>query len=204
VQLRGKARVEAIRRRIDSIVQLRHWCDGFRYLEHAISFPESSAIAYRCQHELDHAGAKLETGACCNGRSRVVRFGTGLHGESVGTIPGWARTLRDTIARRVIGVARADHVTINEYAPGDSIWPHTDDFGYDTPIVSVSVGAPARFVLSRETDDGSESIRIEAAHGSAIVLERDAARLCKHAIEAWTEQPGTRWSIVFRVRRVVG
>lgn len=96
----------------------------------------------------------------------------------------------------MIGVARADHLTINEYRPGDSIWPHVDDFGYDTPIVTLSVGSPAMFVLSR----GPEVIRVEVGSGSVVVLERDAARQCKHAIEAWAEQPGTRWSIVFRVR----
>src|SRR5882724_2878603 len=191
-------RAEATRRRISDLIRLHEWADGFRYIENAITFPETSALAYRCQWELDQTGARLETGSICNGRSRVVRFGIDLHGHEVARWPEWARDLRHRLSARVMGVARADHLTINEYQPGDSIWAHTDDFGYDTPIVTVSVGAPARLVLSRAAD----RIRLEMVAGSAVVLDRDAARACKHAIEAWDEQPGIRWSIVFRVRAV--
>lgn len=190
-------KVEALRRRLDAIVRPPDWADGFRYVEHVLTHPESSALAYRCQWELDHAGDRLESGECCNGRSRVVRFGNSLASRGPSrSMPGWASSLRAQLDHVHEDIATCDSLTINEYAPGASIWPHTDSFGYGTPIVSVSVGSPARFVLSR----GADRIGRIAEVGSVIVLERDAARMCRHAIEAWTEQPGARWSIVFRVR----
>jgi DNA oxidative demethylase len=98
---------------------------------------------------------------------------------------------------------RPDACLINRYAPGTKLSLHQDknEADYTAPIVSVSLGLPARFLLGglRRND---RVTRVGLQHGDVVVWGR-SARLAYHGVDMLKdgEHPATgryRFNLTFR------
>jgi DNA oxidative demethylase len=98
---------------------------------------------------------------------------------------------------------RPDACLINRYDPGTKLSLHQDknEADYGAPIVSVSLGLPAKFLFGglKRNDRGR---RIELRHGDVVVWGR-AARLAYHGVDTLKdgEHPATgrcRFNLTFR------
>jgi len=98
---------------------------------------------------------------------------------------------------------RPDACLINRYAPGTKLSLHQDknEADYTAPIVSVSLGLPAKFLFGglRRND---RVTRIELRHGDVVVWGR-AARLAYHGVDTLKDgdHPATgrcRFNLTFR------
>jgi DNA oxidative demethylase len=96
-----------------------------------------------------------------------------------------------------------DACLINRYAPGAKLSLHQDknETDFTHPIVSVSLGLPARFLFGglRRND---RVTRVELIHGDVVVWGR-SARLAYHGVDALKngEHPATgrcRFNLTFR------
>ncbi len=102
---------------------------------------------------------------------------------------------------------QADACLINRYVPGAQMGSHQDRNERDRsqPIVSVSLGIPARFFVMQpvlEPSTGNKSIPVDLHDGDVIVFG-GAARMCSHGVRKL--KPGThplwgetRWNLTFR------
>lgn len=100
-----------------------------------------------------------------------------------------------------------DACLINRYVPGAQMGSHQDRNERDRsqPIVSVSLGIPARFFVMQpesEPSTGNKSIPVDLQDGDVIVFG-GAARMCSHGVRKL--KPGThplwgeaRWNLTFR------
>jgi DNA oxidative demethylase len=112
------------------------------------------------------------------------------------------------LAARAAAVAgfedfRPDACLINRYAPGAKLSLHQDknEADYTAPIVSVSLGLPAKFLFGglQRTDRVQ---RVELRHGDVVVWGR-AARLAYHGVDTLKDgdHPATgrcRFNLTFR------
>ena len=96
-----------------------------------------------------------------------------------------------------------DACLINRYAPGTRLTLHQDrnEKDYRAPIVSVSLGLPAKFLWGGAAR-GDKVTRIVLGHGDVVVWGR-AARLVHHGIDTLKdgEHPATgrcRFNLTFR------
>ncbi|MEE9334840.1 MAG: alpha-ketoglutarate-dependent dioxygenase AlkB [Granulosicoccaceae bacterium] len=102
-----------------------------------------------------------------------------------------------------------DACLINRYVPGAQMGAHQDRNERDRtqPIVSVSLGIPARFFIVNENTELSsqankKSIPVDLSDGDVIVFG-GAARMCSHGVRKlkpgyhplWGE---ARWNLTFR------
>ncbi len=100
-----------------------------------------------------------------------------------------------------------DACLINRYVPGAQMGSHQDRNERDRtqPIVSVSLGIPARFFVARDEQHASassKSISVDLSDGDVIVFG-GAARMCAHGVRKlksglhplWGE---ARWNLTFR------
>jgi DNA oxidative demethylase len=96
-----------------------------------------------------------------------------------------------------------DACLINRYAPGAKLSLHQDknETDFAAPIVSVSLGLPAKFLFGglRRND---RVIRVELRHGDVVVWGR-SARLAYHGVDTLKdgEHPATgrcRFNLTFR------
>lgn len=96
-----------------------------------------------------------------------------------------------------------DACLINRYAPGAKLSLHQDknEADYTAPIVSVSLGLPAKFLFGglRRSD---RVTRVELRHGDVVVWGR-SARLAYHGVDTLKEgdHPATgrcRFNLTFR------
>jgi DNA oxidative demethylase len=101
------------------------------------------------------------------------------------------------------GDFRPDACLINRYAPGAKLSLHQDknETDYTAPIVSVSLGLPAKFLFGgiRRNDRVK---RVELRHGDVVVWGR-AARLAYHGVDTLKDgdHPATgrcRFNLTFR------
>jgi alkylated DNA repair protein (DNA oxidative demethylase) len=101
------------------------------------------------------------------------------------------------------GDFRPDACLINRYAPGTKLSLHQDrnEADYAAPIVSVSLGLPARFLFGglKRTDRVK---RVELRHSDVVVWGR-AARLAYHGVDTLKDgdHPATgrcRFNLTFR------
>jgi alkylated DNA repair protein (DNA oxidative demethylase) len=95
-----------------------------------------------------------------------------------------------------------DACLINRYAVGTQMGMHrdTDEASYDHPIVSLSLGLTARFVLGGLERGGRTQV-IELHHGDTMVFG-GPARLRYHGVRALKEGDGThafRTNLTFRM-----
>ncbi len=98
---------------------------------------------------------------------------------------------------------RPDACLVNRYAPGAKLSLHQDknEADYGEPIVSVSLGLPAKFLFGGlKRNDRIK--RIELRHGDVVVWGR-AARLAYHGVDTLKdgEHPATgrfRFNLTFR------
>jgi len=101
---------------------------------------------------------------------------------------------------------KPDACLINRYVPGAQMGAHQDRNERDRsqPIVSVSLGIPARFfVMLEDTADSAKSIPVDLSDGDVIVFG-GAARMCSHGVRKlksglhplWGE---ARWNLTFRM-----
>ena len=97
-----------------------------------------------------------------------------------------------------------DACLINQYKPGAQMGAHQDrnERSFEHPIVSVSLGIPARFFIQNETQ-GVKSTAVDLHDGDVIVFG-GAARQCYHGVRKL--KPAThplfgsvRWNLTFRV-----
>jgi alkylated DNA repair protein (DNA oxidative demethylase) len=91
------------------------------------------------------------------------------------------------------GDFRPDACLINRYAPGTKLSLHQDknEADFTAPIVSVSLGLPARFLFGG-LKRNDRVTRIELRHGDVVVWGR-SARLAYHGVDALKdgEHPAT-------------
>lgn len=182
---------------------MTHWHTGLALLENWIDHAAESRIIALCIAALD--AGPCQTGSAIGGRRRVVRFGAYQGDATDVPMPSWLVELAFAVRECRPAWTRRNSVAINEYLAGDSIATHCDSFQYGDGIATLSVGAAARFVLTRDANpspwrSGGETLRIEVPPRSLLVLERDAHWKCQHGIDAWAEQPAPRYSMVFRER----
>ena len=96
------------------------------------------------------------------------------------------RAIADAVEPIVLGDAgeRFEGVLLNYYQNGDvKLGFHADDEPMivpDSPIASVSLGAPRRFVL--RLDATRETHELTLAHGSLLVMAGTTQRFWKHAV----------------------
>jgi hypothetical protein len=176
---------------------MHDWCRGFALIENWIA-PWSCAeprILDACRAALD-THPLVQTGHAINGRRRVARFGA-YQGEGGDLpMPAWCAELALAIKECRPGWKPRNSVAINEYLPGDFIATHCDSFQYGDGIATLSLGAPGKFVLT----GSGQTMRLMVPPRSLMILDGDAHWKCQHGIEPWPEQPGARYSIVFRDR----
>jgi alkylated DNA repair protein (DNA oxidative demethylase) len=112
------------------------------------------------------------------------------------------------LATRAAGAAgfadfQPDACLVNRYAPGTKLSLHQDknEADYTAPIVSVSLGLPAKFLFGglRRNDRVK---RVELQHGDVVVWGR-AARLAYHGVDTLKDgdHPATgrcRFNLTFR------
>jgi DNA oxidative demethylase len=101
------------------------------------------------------------------------------------------------------GDFRPDACLINHYAPGTKLSLHQDknEADYAAPIVSVSLGLPAKFLFGGLKRNDRVK-RIELRHGDIVVWGR-AARLAYHGVDTLKDgdHPATgrcRFNLTFR------
>ena len=98
-----------------------------------------------------------------------------------------------------------DACLVNRYVPGAQMGAHQDRNERDRsqPIVSVSLGIPARFfVVNDNAETDQKSIPIDLSDGDVIVFG-GAVRMCSHGVRKlkpgyhplWGE---ARWNLTFR------
>ncbi len=99
-----------------------------------------------------------------------------------------------------------DVCLINQYKPGAQMGAHQDrnESNFDHPIVSVSLGIPARFFVQGE-HKGGKSISIDVHDGDVIVFGGEA-RCHYHGIRKLkpASHPvfgSVRWNLTFRIAR---
>jgi alkylated DNA repair protein (DNA oxidative demethylase) len=99
-------------------------------------------------------------------------------------MPESFRTLAETAAAAAgFPGFKPDACLINRYAPGAKLSLHQDrnEADYTAPIVSVSLGLPAKFLFGGLTRNGRVT-RIELRHGDVVVWG-GAARLAYHGVD---------------------
>jgi alkylated DNA repair protein (DNA oxidative demethylase) len=114
----------------------------------------------------------------------------------------------DSLAARAAAAAgfadfQPDACLINHYAPGSKLSLHQDknEADYAAPIVSVSLGLPAKFLFGGLKRNDRVK-RIELRHGDVVVWGR-AARLVYHGVDTLKDghHPATgrcRFNLTFR------
>jgi DNA oxidative demethylase len=117
----------------------------------------------------------------------------------------------DSLAARAAAAAdfedfRPDACLINRYVPGTKLSLHQDrnEADYTAPIVSVSLGLPAKFLFGGLKRNDRVK-RIELLHGDVVVWGR-SARLAYHGVDALKDgdHPATgrcRFNLTFRKAR---
>jgi len=99
-----------------------------------------------------------------------------------------------------------DVCLINQYKPGAQMGAHQDrnELDFDQPIVSVSLGIPARFFVQGQ-QRGGKSVSVDLHDGDVIVFGGEA-RQHYHGVRKL--KPAThpifgsvRWNLTFRVAR---
>ena len=115
----------------------------------------------------------------------------------------FARLANDAAAAAGYSNFCADSCLLNQYAPGTQMGAHQDkdEVDFNAPIVSVSLGLPARFFVLGEQRRG-RSIPVELADGDVLVFG-GLARMRYHGVRKI--QPGSnqrfgavRWNLTFR------
>ena len=101
---------------------------------------------------------------------------------------------------------RADVCLINRYAPGDSMGAHQDrdELDFTQPIVSVSLGIPARFFLLGPVRKG-KATPVDLVSGDVIVFG-GSARLYYHGVRRIKQNTDPlfgayRYNLTFRAAR---
>ncbi|MBO0753613.1 MAG: alpha-ketoglutarate-dependent dioxygenase AlkB, partial [Bradyrhizobiaceae bacterium] len=96
-----------------------------------------------------------------------------------------------------------DACLINRYAPGAKLSLHQDknEADYSAPIVSVSLGLPAKFLFGG-LGRNDRVARVELRHGDVVVWGR-SVRLAHHGVDTLKEgdHPATgrcRFNLTFR------
>jgi alkylated DNA repair dioxygenase AlkB len=95
-----------------------------------------------------------------------------------------------------------DSVLANHYRDGrDSMGWHSDDereLGTCPVIASVSVGATRRFLLRHRTRRDIETVELELAHGSLLVMRGTTQRHWKHSLPKSARCKRARVNLTFR------
>lgn len=120
-------------------------------------------------------------------------------------IPQQMRNLAITAASAVgFDGFEPDVCLINQYKPGTQMGAHQDrdEHSFDHPIVSVSLGIPARFFVQGE-QRGGKSISVDLHDGDVVVFGGEAR---EHFHGVRKLKPAThpvfgsvRWNLTFRV-----
>ena len=97
-----------------------------------------------------------------------------------------------------------DVCLINQYKPGSQMGAHQDrnERNFDHPIVSVSLGIPARFFVQGESK-GGKAVSVDVHDGDVIVFGGEA-RCYYHGVRKLklASHPlfgSVRWNLTFRV-----
>jgi alkylated DNA repair dioxygenase AlkB len=117
-------------------------------------------------------------------------------------IPDWCGFLINRLLENCILSAIPDQLIVNEYKPGQGIFPHVDDVrSFEDGIVSLSLGSE---VMMDFVDNQDTSIKKEVAlkRRSVISLHGDARYNWRHGIAArksdYGIKRGRRVSLTFR------
>lgn len=145
-----------------------------------------------CEKAVSEALSIVRPTSLKQDRSRVLRFGWSYTApiQRLPRWPGWLEELR--LKLPVVPPAYTCAITLNEYAPGHRIGPHTDSDLFGEPVQILSLGAEAIMDFSHE---GRIIWSQRLPAGSLSSLEADARWKFQHAI---VSVDVLRYSIVFR------
>lgn len=102
--------------------------------------------------------------------------------EKVQDIPKWCHFIVARLTEQAVLCEEPDQLIINEYTPGQGIYPHVDDVkSFQDGIVSISLGSPIvmDFVNNRNSSIKKELLLTKR---SALCLHRDARYQWRHGI----------------------
>lgn len=144
------------------------------------SIASRDAPCHNIQHTVDHESrpdsTSFNVSSMGPGRSMQVE------GVSISTVPPEAASTAPLSIRTRIPPFLPDAALINYYSPGDTLCGHIDDAEVDLnqPLVSLSVGCPAVFLIGGFTTDTPPTAMVLRS-GDAVVLHGDARR-CYHGV----------------------
>lgn len=116
-------------------------------------------------------------------------------------IPEWCVFVIDRLMEQKVLETRPDQLIVNEYTPGQGIYPHVDRVdAFEDGIVSISLGAVVEMDFIPQQEGKHKSIPLPRK--SALVLKGDARYKWRHGIAARRmdhgRMRGTRISLTFR------
>lgn len=154
-------------------------------LQHIDDAPWNTSLARRTQHY----------GYLYNYTSKVAA-------QKAPQIPKWCEYVVDRLLEQGVVAERPDQLIVNEYTPGQGIYPHIDHTGsFADGIVSISLGAPIVMDFIKG-DDASLKKELSLAPKSALVLHGEARYEWRHGITARKKDHGAarerRVSLTFR------
>jgi alkylated DNA repair dioxygenase AlkB len=133
-------------------------------------------------------------------------YGTKAATEVAEPIPPWCDSVMDRLVERGVITERPDQMIVNEYMPGQGIYPHVDDpSSFDDGIVSLSLGSNiAMDLIECRTPSNKKEVLLRrrsviAFHGDARYRWRHGivARMTDHGVKR-----GRRVSLTFRKMKV--
>jgi DNA oxidative demethylase len=91
-----------------------------------------------------------------------------------------------------------DACLINRYAPGAGLGLHQDrdELDLQVPIVSVSIGAPCKFIVGGLTRTGP--VQSVALHDGDVVVWGGRSRLMYHGVRPLPRDSAVRYNLTFR------
>ncbi len=123
---------------------------------------------------------------------------SGIHHEAR-ELPAEIQAIKDEVEERT--GQKFNSCLLNLYRDGsDSVSWHTDledGLGEDPTIASVSLGATRNFCLKHKTDK-SDKVKMQADHGSLIVMGRGSQLNYLHSVPKTKKSVNERINITFR------
>lgn len=132
----------------------------------------------------------------------VYDYGAKSAAEETTPIPAWCEFVMDRLVDQNLLHARPDQMIVNEYEPGQGIFPHVDDVrSFADGIVSISLGSAVVMDFIRACE-ASQKKEVLLSRRSAIALHGPARYEWKHGIAARKSdhgiKRGRRVSLTFR------
>jgi alkylated DNA repair dioxygenase AlkB len=141
-------------------------------------------------------------------KRRIQPYGYSYGSSTGAPMPAWGSAIAERLYVQGLAPFICDQLLVNEYLPGQGIFPHADYQTYDRTVVSISLGSPCIMDFIRNHESERHALWLEPR--SVLIMDGEARYQWMHGIAArkkdqWNGtwfQRGRRVSVTLRKSKV--